>query len=215
MFQEDWPSTSILQMDESQRKAFISALTKEFVLIQGPPGTGKTHLGLQIAKALLHNSNKWLQEDSDIQEDDDLQEKYQEDHANQFGDDKSFVWLLWLHVSPDSWFKEVDKYYQNQKTDKEIHDQLNILAIEPNEEKFTKVISDAECTHNERYIDVDDVGLMCNPDSIGLDLEKQYKSSFQFKKKKKLENKFKLIFVWKKRKQQKNCIMGKTCQNLK
>ncbi|XP_063433330.1 NFX1-type zinc finger-containing protein 1-like [Mytilus trossulus] len=324
MFQEDWPSTSILQMDESQRKAFISALTKEFVLIQGPPGTGKTHLGLQIAKALLHNSNRWLQEDSDIQEDGDLQEKYQgpsslpkpymlvvcytnhaldqfvegivdflpenlfdgrfprvvrfgrqcknpkleqlsiqnirrkvrwdfddhrvgvldkagavkrkikkikdtidvlksknivlwfnvvecvlsEHHANQFGDDTSSAWLQWLHVSTDSWFKEVDKYYQNQKTDKEIHDQLNILALEPNEEKFTKVISDAEYTYNERYIDVDDVGLMCKPDSIGLDLDKQYKSSFQFKKKKKLENKFKLIFRLEKEKATKELHYG-------
>ncbi|XP_071167653.1 NFX1-type zinc finger-containing protein 1-like [Mytilus edulis] len=63
LFQEDWPSTSVLKMDESQRKAFISALTKEFVLIQGPPGTGKTYLGLQIAKALLHNSSKWIQMD--------------------------------------------------------------------------------------------------------------------------------------------------------
>ncbi|XP_052100582.1 NFX1-type zinc finger-containing protein 1-like [Mytilus californianus] len=38
--EEDWPSAEMLRMDESQRKAFIAALTKEFVLIQGPPGTG-------------------------------------------------------------------------------------------------------------------------------------------------------------------------------
>ncbi|XP_063435665.1 NFX1-type zinc finger-containing protein 1-like [Mytilus trossulus] len=56
--EEDWPSTEMLKMDESQRKAFIAALTKEFVLIQGPPGTGKTYLALQIAKTLLHNTNR-------------------------------------------------------------------------------------------------------------------------------------------------------------
>ncbi|CAG2215774.1 NFX1-type zinc finger-containing protein 1 [Mytilus edulis] len=56
---DDWPSEEELGMDESQRKAFISSLTKEFVLIQGPPGTGKTYIGLQIAKTLLHNREKW------------------------------------------------------------------------------------------------------------------------------------------------------------
>ncbi|XP_052076284.1 NFX1-type zinc finger-containing protein 1-like [Mytilus californianus] len=54
-----WPSAEELGMDESQRAAYISALTKEFVLIQGPPGTGKTYIGLQIAKTLLHNKDKW------------------------------------------------------------------------------------------------------------------------------------------------------------
>lgn len=54
-----WPRPSDLHLDLSQYEAFKSALTKEFVLIQGPPGTGKTHLGLRIAKALLHNSNYW------------------------------------------------------------------------------------------------------------------------------------------------------------
>ncbi|VDI32032.1 Hypothetical predicted protein [Mytilus galloprovincialis] len=54
-----WPSAEELGMDESQRSAYISALTKEFVLIQGPPGTGKTYIGLQIAKTLLHNKDKW------------------------------------------------------------------------------------------------------------------------------------------------------------
>lgn len=60
---QSWPTKEHLRMDESQRKAFISALTKEFVLIQGPPGTGKTYLGLQIAKALLHNRDAWQPED--------------------------------------------------------------------------------------------------------------------------------------------------------
>lgn len=54
-----WPRHSELHLDSSQYEAFKSALTKEFVLIQGPPGTGKTHLGLRIAKALLHNSDCW------------------------------------------------------------------------------------------------------------------------------------------------------------
>ncbi|XP_063413105.1 NFX1-type zinc finger-containing protein 1-like [Mytilus trossulus] len=54
-----WPSAEELGMDESQRSAYISALTKEFVLIQGPPGTGKTYIGLQIAKTLVHNKDKW------------------------------------------------------------------------------------------------------------------------------------------------------------
>ncbi|CAG2215777.1 unnamed protein product [Mytilus edulis] len=57
--QNRWPSAEELGMDESQKAAYISALTKEFVLIQGPPGTGKTYIGLQIAKTLLHNKDKW------------------------------------------------------------------------------------------------------------------------------------------------------------
>ncbi|OWF49122.1 NFX1-type zinc finger-containing protein 1 [Mizuhopecten yessoensis] len=54
-----WPSAEQLQLDKSQFEAYHAALTQEFVLIQGPPGTGKTHVGLQIAKTLLHNKNAW------------------------------------------------------------------------------------------------------------------------------------------------------------
>ncbi|XP_033759736.1 LOW QUALITY PROTEIN: NFX1-type zinc finger-containing protein 1-like [Pecten maximus] len=54
-----WPSAEQLHLDPSQFEAFHAALTQEFVLIQGPPGTGKTHVGLQIAKALLHNRDVW------------------------------------------------------------------------------------------------------------------------------------------------------------
>ncbi|XP_052100565.1 NFX1-type zinc finger-containing protein 1-like isoform X2 [Mytilus californianus] len=324
MFEEDWPSTGILRMDESQRKAFISALTKEFVLIQGPPGTGKTYLGLQIAKTLLHNSNRWLQVDSDCQEDENLQENARgpaslpkpymlvvcytnhaldqfvegivdfmpeyfcdvrfprvvrfgrqcknpkleqlsiqyvrrkvrrefddpragvldkakaakrkikeikdtidvlqsrnivlwfnvlkcvlsESHANQFGDNTNFVWLQWLHVLTNSWYKEVDKYYQNQQTDKENHDQLNTIAIELNEEEFITVISEAEYANNQRYIDVDDVGPTLSPDSIGIDLDKQYKSLFNFKKKKKLEDKCQHILGLEKEKAAKELHYG-------
>ncbi|CAC5378330.1 unnamed protein product [Mytilus coruscus] len=56
---DHWPSTEELGMDESQRTAFISALTMEFVLIQGPPGTGKSYIGLQNARTLLLNKDKW------------------------------------------------------------------------------------------------------------------------------------------------------------
>ncbi|XP_060079093.1 NFX1-type zinc finger-containing protein 1-like [Ylistrum balloti] len=54
-----WPSAEQLHLDQSQFEAFYAALTQEFVLIQGPPGTGKTHVGLQIAKTLLHNKDVW------------------------------------------------------------------------------------------------------------------------------------------------------------
>lgn len=60
-----WPSAEQLHLDQSQFEAFHAALTQEFVLIQGPPGTGKTHVGLQIAKALLHNKDVW-QDDRSI-----------------------------------------------------------------------------------------------------------------------------------------------------
>lgn len=56
---EEWPSMEDLQLDEAQWEAFHAALTQEYVVIQGPPGTGKTHIGLQIAKTLLHNKLKW------------------------------------------------------------------------------------------------------------------------------------------------------------
>nr|CAD7408893.1 unnamed protein product [Timema poppensis] len=54
-----WPSAEDLNLDDSQYKAFKSALTNEFVVIQGPPGTGKTYLGLKIAKVLLENAPVW------------------------------------------------------------------------------------------------------------------------------------------------------------
>ncbi|XP_069140275.1 NFX1-type zinc finger-containing protein 1-like [Argopecten irradians] len=54
-----WPKCDKLHLDQSQFEAFYAALTQELVLIQGPPGTGKTHVGLQIAKTLLHNKDVW------------------------------------------------------------------------------------------------------------------------------------------------------------
>lgn len=59
---DNWPSAQELHLDESQYRALQFALTKEFVLIQGPPGTGKTHVGLMIAKTLLHNKHLWMNE---------------------------------------------------------------------------------------------------------------------------------------------------------
>ncbi|CAC5364890.1 unnamed protein product [Mytilus coruscus] len=324
LFQEDWPSTTVLRMDESQRKAFISALTKEFVLIQGPPGTGKTYLGLQIAKALLHNSSRWLQVDSiGVDEEDPKPIRYaqrpaalpkpymlvvcytnhaldqfvegivdfmpenlfdgrfprvvrfgsrcknpkveelsiknlrrkarwefnnpragvlekataakrkikeiretiealqsrnivlwfnilkcvlSENHANQFGDNKSFVWLQWLHVLEQSWYKEVNKHYQNQQTDKEIKDQLSAIETEHKEEELIAVISESEYAYNERYLEVDDVGLTLNTESIGLDLDKQYESQLQ--RTKKLEEKCRLILRLEKEKAAKELHYG-------
>lgn len=54
-----WPSAKKLGLDESQYKAFYSALTQEFCVIQGPPGTGKTYIGLRIADILLQNEDAW------------------------------------------------------------------------------------------------------------------------------------------------------------
>ena len=55
-----WPKAENLMLDNSQMEALHASLTKEFVIIQGPPGTGKTHLGLKIARMLLHNKSRWL-----------------------------------------------------------------------------------------------------------------------------------------------------------
>ncbi|KAK4873187.1 hypothetical protein RN001_015216 [Aquatica leii] len=54
-----WPSSNHLRLNDSQRSAFIAALTHKFVVIQGPPGTGKTYLGLKIAEALVKNEHAW------------------------------------------------------------------------------------------------------------------------------------------------------------
>lgn len=56
---EFWPSVNDLGLDESQFRAFRSALTSKLAIIQGPPGTGKTFIGLKIAQTLLHNSDVW------------------------------------------------------------------------------------------------------------------------------------------------------------
>ncbi|XP_023247083.1 NFX1-type zinc finger-containing protein 1-like isoform X2 [Copidosoma floridanum] len=54
-----WPTAKQLDMDESQYKAFKSAITQEFAIVQGPPGTGKTFLALQIVRVLLENKDNW------------------------------------------------------------------------------------------------------------------------------------------------------------
>jgi hypothetical protein len=46
----------LLILDKTQIDAFALALTRQVSLIQGPPGTGKTYVGIQIVRALLHNS---------------------------------------------------------------------------------------------------------------------------------------------------------------
>ncbi|XP_014216288.1 NFX1-type zinc finger-containing protein 1-like [Copidosoma floridanum] len=56
---EPWPTAKQLDMDESQYKAFKSAITQEFAIVQGPPGTGKTFLATQIIRVLLENEDNW------------------------------------------------------------------------------------------------------------------------------------------------------------
>ena len=56
---QNWPSETLLKMDESQAKALKAALSQEFCIIQGPPGTGKTYVGLKIVQALLRNKQGW------------------------------------------------------------------------------------------------------------------------------------------------------------
>ncbi|VDK47430.1 unnamed protein product, partial [Cylicostephanus goldi] len=54
-------------LDDSQRQAAIQALTNELAIIQGPPGTGsacdlpagKTFIGVEIARIMLHNRDRW------------------------------------------------------------------------------------------------------------------------------------------------------------
>lgn len=297
-----WPTKTELRMDESQRQAFISALTKEFVLIQGPPGTGKTYLGLQIAKALLHNSCNWEDTNTDtdvvnitpdinkrkreprkpcmlvvcysnhaldqfvegiidfmpleskrslypnvvrfgrrcqnpkvaefsiqnvkmnvrrqfrdprfgvletamdikkrIKEIRELLElvinrnivlsfntmqcALDERHRNNFGNsDRNQAWLQWLHVSEQSWFKEVNKQYQNQDIGIEV--QVNTPVVNNEHELFVNVVSEAEYAFNERYFEVDDVEVKLQIESVGLDLEKQL--DLQFERKPQLEKK--------------------------
>ena len=60
-----WPGGDVIGLNESQYKAFQSALQREFVVIQGPPGTGKTYLGLKIAHTLLDNNHLWKDPDDE------------------------------------------------------------------------------------------------------------------------------------------------------
>eukprot|EP00916_Digyalum_oweni_P009694 GHVL01016335.1.p1 GENE.GHVL01016335.1~~GHVL01016335.1.p1 ORF type:complete len:1096 (+),score=309.35 GHVL01016335.1:30-3317(+) len=41
------------ELDESQKKAVLTAITTPFSIIQGPPGTGKSFVGLEILRLLL------------------------------------------------------------------------------------------------------------------------------------------------------------------
>ncbi|XP_078484291.1 NFX1-type zinc finger-containing protein 1-like [Ciona intestinalis] len=47
-----WPTADKLHLDESQKFALQTAITKEIALIQGPPGTGKTYVGLKMMQLL-------------------------------------------------------------------------------------------------------------------------------------------------------------------
>ena len=54
-----WSDIPMLTLDDSQKEALYSALTRELAIIQGPPGTGKTYIGLKIVETLLRNRNRW------------------------------------------------------------------------------------------------------------------------------------------------------------
>ncbi|KAL9900466.1 LOW QUALITY PROTEIN: uncharacterized protein ACN427_007672 [Glossina fuscipes fuscipes] len=47
----------LFNLNESQRKAFVTALGRELTLIQGPPGTGKTHLAIHLVKTLIKTAH--------------------------------------------------------------------------------------------------------------------------------------------------------------
>ncbi|CAG5129468.1 unnamed protein product, partial [Candidula unifasciata] len=51
----NWPETSAMCLNQSQREAAIRALTKELAVIQGPPGTGKTYVGLKVMEVFMQN----------------------------------------------------------------------------------------------------------------------------------------------------------------
>lgn len=53
------PVVNTSDLNPSQAKAVINALTHEFAIVQGPPGTGKTFVGFKIAKTLLSYSSYW------------------------------------------------------------------------------------------------------------------------------------------------------------
>ena len=50
-----WPSSDKMCLNQSQREAAQTALTKRLAVIQGPPGTGKTYVGLKVVQTILAN----------------------------------------------------------------------------------------------------------------------------------------------------------------
>ena len=57
--EEMWTNIPTPNLDDSQKRALRSALTRELAVIQGPPGTGKTYIGLKIVETLLNNRASW------------------------------------------------------------------------------------------------------------------------------------------------------------
>ena len=57
--EEVWMDTPSPNLDDSQKRALRSALTRELSIIQGPPGTGKTYIGLKVVETLLQNRASW------------------------------------------------------------------------------------------------------------------------------------------------------------
>lgn len=45
-----------MPLNETQKRAFMEALSREFCIMQGPPGTGKTHLSVELVRCLVENS---------------------------------------------------------------------------------------------------------------------------------------------------------------
>ncbi|CAC5383465.1 unnamed protein product [Mytilus coruscus] len=253
-------------MDESQRKAFISSLTKEFVLIQGPPGTGKTYIGLQIAKTLLHNREKWkiirgydqngerierkqcllivcytnhaldqfvegiidfipekelnneipsvirignqskneavnkysiknqhaqevleaanrtkniifsirailkiIQGQDVVLHFRQLKKFISEHHVHNFQNDPSNDWLDWIHISPKSWFLEVQrKRSQKKRKRKAVKTKISANLQQP----VINIVTEAEYEYSERSLD-ENVEFKFNENSIGINVNNQ------------------------------------------
>ena len=52
---ENWPTTALSSLDESQSNALQRVLTKRLPIVQGPPGTGKTYISVVALKIMLSN----------------------------------------------------------------------------------------------------------------------------------------------------------------
>ena len=53
--EQSWSEMTTPLLDESQKAALYSALTRKLAIIQGPPGTGKSYIGVKIVQLLLKN----------------------------------------------------------------------------------------------------------------------------------------------------------------
>ncbi|CAC5423957.1 NFX1-type zinc finger-containing protein 1 [Mytilus coruscus] len=92
-----------------------------------------------------------------------------ERHVHNFQNDPSNDWLDWIHISPKSWFLEVQrKRSQKKRRRKAVQTKISANLQQP----VINIVTEAEYEYNERSLD-ENVEFKFNENSIGINVNNQ------------------------------------------